>query len=79
MVAWRCTSQAIRSCCDESQMKLIDVMSDEGVSGSNGLDARVGLALSATSGLQRVKRLHAPPWPGRTLDRLAQLKTAECG
>ena len=34
--------QAIRHCCKHINSGLVDVVSDEGINGSNGLDARIG-------------------------------------
>src|SRR4051794_19306062 len=60
--------QSIRRYCKEQGLRLIDVASDEGVSGSNGLDARVGLA----SALARLEGDAADCLVVYRLDRLAR-------
>jgi len=40
--------QAIRRFCEESHVELVDVVADAGVSGSNGLDRRLGLMAAIT-------------------------------
>jgi len=60
--------QAIRRYCKANGLKLIDVVGDEGISGSNGLDARVGLA----SALVRLEAEEADCLVVYRLDRLAR-------
>ena len=60
--------QAIRRYCKDTDLNLIDVTSDEGISGSSGLDARVGLA----SALARLEGGEADCLVVYRLDRLAR-------
>src|SRR5438309_11179607 len=60
--------QAIRWYCTDNDLNLIEVTSDEGISGSNGLDARVGLA----SALARLEAGEADCLVVYRLDRLAR-------
>jgi DNA invertase Pin-like site-specific DNA recombinase len=60
--------QAIRAYCRENQLRLVDVLADEGVSGSNGLDSRLGLA----EVLARMERGEASAVIVYRLDRLAR-------
>ncbi len=60
--------QSIRRFCKAEGIKLVDVLSDEGVSGSNGLDHRVGLAAA----LARLEAGEANCLVVYRLDRLAR-------
>ena len=59
---------AIRRYCKDNELRLVDVASDEGISGSNGLEARVGLA----SALARLEAGEADCLVVYRLDRLAR-------
>lgn len=60
--------QGIRRHCRDNDVRLIEVVSDEGISGSNGLDARIGLA----SVLARLEAGGADCLVVYRLDRLAR-------
>jgi len=60
--------QAVRRYCTANNLKLIEVTGDEGISGSNGLDARIGLA----SALARLEAGEADCLVVYRLDRLAR-------
>lgn len=60
--------QAIRSWAKANGVRLVDVLSDEGESGANGLDTRVGLA----EALARIERKEATQLVVFRLDRLAR-------
>src|SRR3974377_1125906 len=60
--------RAVRAFCKSQGLRLIDVISDEGVSGSNGLDTRIGLA----SSLARLEAAEADCLVVYRLDRLAR-------
>ena len=59
---------AIRAYCKSENLYLVDIVSDEGQSGSNGLDDRLGLA----EGLARMQRGEATALVVYRLDRLAR-------
>jgi DNA invertase Pin-like site-specific DNA recombinase len=59
---------AIRSYCKAQGLRLVAMLSDHGQSGSNGLDARLGLA----EGLARIERGEATGLVVHRLDRLAR-------
>lgn len=60
--------QAIRRYCKSNRLRLVDIASDEGVSGSSGLDQRIGLA----SVLARLEAGEAACLVVYRLDRLAR-------
>ena len=60
--------KAIRSYCRANGLRLVAVLSDEGVSGSNGLDSRHGLA----EALARIERGEATGLVVYRFDRLAR-------
>lgn len=60
--------QGIRRYCKDNNLRLLEVVGDEGISGSNGLDARVGLA----SCLVRLETGEADCLVVYRLDRLAR-------
>jgi len=60
--------QAIRECCKAKGLHLVEVFRDEGQSGSNGLEARVGLA----GALATLKAEEASMLVVYRLDRLAR-------
>ena len=59
---------AIRAYCKAENLRLVAMVSDEGQSGSNGLDDRRGLA----EGLARIERGEATALVVYRLDRLAR-------
>ena len=59
---------AIRAYCKAENLRLVAMVSDEGQSGSNGLDDRLGLA----EGLARIERGEATALVVYRLDRLAR-------
>jgi DNA invertase Pin-like site-specific DNA recombinase len=59
---------AIRDYCKANELRLADVLSDEGQSGSNGLDTRIGLA----EALARVERREVSGIVVYRMDRLAR-------
>jgi DNA invertase Pin-like site-specific DNA recombinase len=59
---------AIRAYCKAEDLRLVAMVSDEGQSGSNGLDDRLGLA----EGLARIERGEAAALVVYRLDRLAR-------
>lgn len=61
-------SQGIRSYCRANGLRLVGIYSDEGISGSNGLDTRRGLA----EALARIERGEAGGLVVHKLDRLAR-------
>ncbi|MGA3355049.1 MAG: recombinase family protein [Acidimicrobiales bacterium] len=60
--------RAIESYCKKQGLLLVDVLSDEGVSGANGLDSRDGLATA----LARIERHEASVLVVYRFDRLAR-------
>jgi DNA invertase Pin-like site-specific DNA recombinase len=60
--------RAIRDYCKASGLQLVDIVADEGLSGSNGLDNREGLATL----LARIERHEASVLVVYRLDRLAR-------
>jgi DNA invertase Pin-like site-specific DNA recombinase len=60
--------RAIRDYCKASGLQLVDIVADEGLSGSNGLDHREGLATL----LARIERHEASVLVVYRLDRLAR-------
>jgi len=60
--------RAIRDHCRANGLVLVDIVTDAGISGSNGLDARQGLA----EALARIERHEASILVVHRLDRLAR-------
>jgi len=60
--------RAIREYCKTNGLVLVDILGDEGISGSNGFDARHGLA----DALARIERHEASILVVHRLDRLAR-------
>ena len=60
--------KAIRTYCKANGLTLVDILSDEGISGSNGLDSREGLA----AGLARIEGHEANSLVVYRFDRLAR-------
>jgi len=60
--------RAIRDYCKANRLLLVDIVTDAGISGSNGLDSRHGLA----DALARIERHEASTLVVNRLDRLAR-------
>ena len=61
-------AKAIRAYCKAQKLRLVAILSDEGISGSNGLDTRRGLA----EALARIEHGEASGLVVHKLDRLAR-------